>query len=293
MRYTYSVIRFVPDSVRGEFVNIGIIAGSDAAGDWRIKTLPQKSHASKFDHDKVLPRVMERITALEMEIDAFEQSTESLLDEIGLRTTIDEEWLNRLVVESANLIQFSQPQPIIAQSAQHAIELLWDSLIYVHERRTLEYESKHRIRSQTLSAFREANIDTRRNVKQKKRLQTKRGMYHDIDYTVHNGHAVYLTQIWSFQTPKADEMLDDIMSWAWTIRDLRTGDGGVIIVDREELSVSPSIKVAAAYIPGDSKIEREAKIIFTDQDVQADFYTIDQLPEVGKTAASLLGITSL
>ena len=33
MRYVYSVVRFVPDPIKGEFVNVGLIAGTP--GDQR------------------------------------------------------------------------------------------------------------------------------------------------------------------------------------------------------------------------------------------------------------------
>ena len=34
MRFVYSLVRFVPDPARGEFVNVGAIAGSEESSDW-------------------------------------------------------------------------------------------------------------------------------------------------------------------------------------------------------------------------------------------------------------------
>ncbi len=37
MRYVYSLVRFVPDPARGEFVNVGAIAGSEDGAEWQIR----------------------------------------------------------------------------------------------------------------------------------------------------------------------------------------------------------------------------------------------------------------
>lgn len=39
MKYIYFIVWFVFDLVKGEFVNIGLIVGSDEIGDWRIEII--------------------------------------------------------------------------------------------------------------------------------------------------------------------------------------------------------------------------------------------------------------
>ena len=37
MRYLYSVVRFVPDPARGEYVNVAAILGSEETGEWDVR----------------------------------------------------------------------------------------------------------------------------------------------------------------------------------------------------------------------------------------------------------------
>ncbi len=39
MRYEYSILRFVPDPVRGEFVNVAAIVRSDDSEEWRLRVV--------------------------------------------------------------------------------------------------------------------------------------------------------------------------------------------------------------------------------------------------------------
>jgi len=40
MTYHYSMLRFVPDPARAEFVNLGAIVGDEESGDWDVRRLP-------------------------------------------------------------------------------------------------------------------------------------------------------------------------------------------------------------------------------------------------------------
>jgi hypothetical protein len=46
MRYVYSVVRYVPNPASGEFVNIGVIAGSDETGDWSLRQAGNQRRAT-------------------------------------------------------------------------------------------------------------------------------------------------------------------------------------------------------------------------------------------------------
>ena len=51
MRYMYSVIRFVPDPIRGEFVNVGVLAGSDESSEWDLRMVESLKRAGDVDSD--------------------------------------------------------------------------------------------------------------------------------------------------------------------------------------------------------------------------------------------------
>ena len=47
-KYAYALLRFVPDPIKGEFVNIGIIAGSDEEDRWEIRTIDRAGRATQL-----------------------------------------------------------------------------------------------------------------------------------------------------------------------------------------------------------------------------------------------------
>ncbi len=66
MRFLYSVIRFVPDPVRGEFINIGIIVGVVTNADdpnmgniWKFRLTEDWGRAARVDEYSLLPATQE------------------------------------------------------------------------------------------------------------------------------------------------------------------------------------------------------------------------------------------
>jgi len=55
----YSLIRYVPDPARGEFVNVGAIAGSEDAGDWQVRQLQNPARARALGGRLTLDAVAE------------------------------------------------------------------------------------------------------------------------------------------------------------------------------------------------------------------------------------------
>ena len=49
MKHVYSLIRYVPDPVRGEFINVGAIAGCDESSEWEIRQVANPARARRID----------------------------------------------------------------------------------------------------------------------------------------------------------------------------------------------------------------------------------------------------
>lgn len=108
----WSLIRYVPNAITGEFVNVGVIAGRDddwacrVAVDWtRAAALDlngTKDHARTFIHDDI-----ERTIA-----------------------TASDEWLSELPQEGGrSIVQVTAPMPVAADTAARAIELVYPHLV--------------------------------------------------------------------------------------------------------------------------------------------------------------------
>ena len=115
MRYIYSVLRFVPNIARGEFINIGIIVGSDEGG-WRARIVSNTRHARKIDEYDILPKVMD-------EAAKFTSSETTILD------TMTEDRLIELTEDQRSVLQYSPALPIVDRSTDGALGTLWPILI--------------------------------------------------------------------------------------------------------------------------------------------------------------------
>src|SRR5438445_3086798 len=71
MRYVYSVARFVPDPIRGECVNLGVIVGSDRSCEWAIRTGEPSKTARALDRRRLLPPVVAHLERIAGTIDQY------------------------------------------------------------------------------------------------------------------------------------------------------------------------------------------------------------------------------
>jgi hypothetical protein len=126
MRYVYSVVRFVPDPGRGEFVNVGAIAGSEDASEWRLRQIGNPVRARRMDDRGSLEAVWAFLDRVGHDMDAYDRSQETLFES---EVELSEAWLEQLFVEHRNVVQLSPPAPLVADSAEEALERVFDQLI--------------------------------------------------------------------------------------------------------------------------------------------------------------------
>ena len=109
MRYTYSVIRFVPDPVRGEFVNVGVLAGSDESSEWELRTVENLKRARAVDDKGLLGLVWSFVNDIGRKADRYAEAVQtSFFDETD--DGLSEEWLHVLPeIESHLRLDITEP----------------------------------------------------------------------------------------------------------------------------------------------------------------------------------------
>jgi hypothetical protein len=253
MRFVYSVIRFVPDPARGEFVNIGAIAGSDAAGEWDVRTLSNKKRARYIDDHAILGRVVGIVEDIGRRLDRASQGSEPLLE---TEEQPSEGWLTRLAAEYNNTLQFSRPLPIVAESTEEVLDFAFSELLLEPTSTRLGYKSKNVAFHRARAAYTDGGV--RPDVELIERAPVETIHYHDrFDFLVANGSAVQLAQAWSFQLPDQEELIRDLKAWAWTVRDIRI-EGGSVLTTRRRIEVPKDVDVAAIYIASSPGASTEA-----------------------------------
>ncbi|MEV8639088.1 DUF3037 domain-containing protein [Streptosporangium sp. NPDC051023] len=111
-RYLYSVVRCLPHPWTGEFVNVGVIAGSDD-GDWTVKPIDLSPRARDFVGAAALGVAAEFLQRLQVECETSRPG---------------EAWLVRLYEEHRNTIQLSPPMPVLADGPEAAAGVILDDL---------------------------------------------------------------------------------------------------------------------------------------------------------------------
>jgi Protein of unknown function (DUF3037) len=135
---------------RGEFVNIGAIAGSDEAAEWELRLVSNLSRAQALDDRGVLATAFAYAAGLEDHIAALD-----MLPETGGPEPISSSMLLRRATEMQNIIQFSQPAPVAECSAEAALDLVFDQLVLDLTRKSFQFEKKHRAQGAARKAYRE------------------------------------------------------------------------------------------------------------------------------------------
>jgi len=281
MAYNFALIRFVPDPARGEFVNIGAVAGDEDAADWGVRWISNYTRANAMDSANLLPAAKAFTATLD---DRFADVDTPRLD-TDLPTI---EWLERISAEMNNVVQVSEPAPVVADSAEAALDLVFERLLVDPARVTYRFRKKHQAQAAARRAYR-ANGVPAEAIKPRARVSS-RAYEFEFDFAVHNGSAVQLVQCWSFELPNQAELTEQVKAWAWMAHEIR-GNGGNL--NSYGVEVPNDIDIAAVYIPpmaGDNSAFGEAESAFDELGVSAAVY--DAADVIGAEAAHRLGVVA-
>ncbi len=286
MPFQFSLIRFVPDPARGEFVNIGAIAGSDEAREWELRLVSNLSRAKALDDRGVLSKAFAYAAELEDHIAALD-----LLPETGGPEPISAELLRRRAREMKNIVQFSPPAPVVADSAEIALERVFDQLVLDAARKSFPFEKKHRAQGATRHAYQVAHVDTNAV---RERAPVRSGVFDGVfDFAVHNGRVVQLVQCWSFQLPNQLDLAEQVKAWSWLVHEVRRA-GGALSTSEGDVLIPAELDIFAVAIPPlastASPAYEEARVAFEENDVIE--LTPDKAHLLGEQAAAALTTTA-
>ena len=283
MRHVYSIVRYVPNVASGERVNLGLLAGSDAARRWALRIVRGQSRARRLGGGaNGLSAVFDYLRRLSADIESWSAHEAGRAPTATDLEECSEAWLRELVDRQRGIVQFSPPLPVDAASAESAISVLWPALIAEPAARVLFAASppepgahtRKTAKDSVRRVFREAGI-AKEYLRTGTRIDAGRHSA-PMDFAVHNGAAAFLAHCWSFRVQRKRQLLNNILSWAWAVRSLRTS-GGTLSPEGGAASEAPKdIGLAVVYVPPDTAdAEAEeafgtAMGIFEDPDVKAD-----------------------
>lgn len=286
MRYVYSVVRFVPDPARGEFINVGAIVGSEESSEWQLRQLENPKRARSVDDHRTLPIVWSFLDNVGRIIDDFDEAVNQVTDP---NVELSEDWLKQLYIDHQNIVQLSPPTPMVAISAEEALEHVFEELIVDPARERRGTQNKHTALAAVRRSYR-ANQVGKDNLRERVTLETRHNHREKVDFAVTNGRVVQLTHTWSFQVANQDELAEHVKAWGWTLRDAREYGGKLLTPDAVGLQVDEGVDVEVVYVEprrGESAPAwDDALSVF--QALDAHIVPLENADQVGRAAYELL-----
>ena len=253
MRYVYSLIRYCPRPGNGEYVNVGAIVGSDETADWEIRNVSNPARARQLgQHGPSLAAVFGAMAQFGQDLEDHRLAADfSLPDTTG----ISESWLWEQHHRCQNVLQFSEPFPLKAESAQEGLDMIFEDLVLdgpdTASARATGYRNKATAKSALRSAFSHVGVPAasiRESLDLEARLVSG-SVACPIDFLVFNGKAVQVTQAVSFQLPNQEALARDLRSWTLGVAALRNArDNAVAIVGGRSIQVPSLVDVEVLYI---------------------------------------------
>lgn len=285
MRFVYSVVRFVPDPARGEFVNVGAIVGSEESSEWQLRQVENPARARLLDDRRSLDAVWSFLDRVGRAIDEYERATETLFD---IDIELSEKWLERLYVEHRNVVQLSPPHADDRGDRRRRArkDLRGDGRRPGPPHPSFPQEARRSCRdADGLPGAR------RTQGRQPPRAGHARHGYHEgFDFAVTNGRALQLTQTWSFQVPDQDLLSEQVKAWGWTVQDVQAEGGKISTAGGTEFEVARDVDIEVVFVPPaagqDSPALRDAVAVFDTLGVT--HRSLDAADAVGLLADQLL-----
>lgn len=236
MKYDYSVVRFVPDTFRAEFVNVGLIVGNPETGEWRTKRVSNAARARAIRNDAELSAVWDYLDRVDELVDAGED------DAAPTPATPGPGWLADEHHRLRNLVQLSRPRPVSADSVDDAMAFLWGRMIVDPANQTKA--TTHQARGALRRAYLGAEIDASL-IHESCRARIGRQDV-PLDFVIANGHVAQLAHAFTFRGSAPATTVQRLKAWSWTIRDVRDRGGWVVISTDE-----PQPQVVDSGVPID------------------------------------------
>jgi hypothetical protein len=284
-RYLYALVRCVPDPRTGEYINIGAIAGNPKTGDWAVRQVTSDRRALKLAGAFELAAVHGLLARVEEEID----SRHNLL-ELGEGEPLSAEWLERLHHDHRNVVQLSVPTPMIAESAETALDLIFSRLIIDPVSQPRDFITKHRVLAELREAYWRADVDPKL-IRPKVELFVGSRVHTPVDFAVANGRALQLTQAWSFQRGGVAEIATQVKAWGYALNRVKDGEAARVIAADNHVSelgkdVDLQVAVAPPRTDDQRRVYEEAEQVFAELNVAV--HSLDEVDAIGSRAAELV-----
>ncbi|MBI1378653.1 MAG: DUF3037 domain-containing protein [Frankiales bacterium] len=252
--HQYSVISCYPNPSTGERMNLGVIAGSPTSGEWGLRLLKDQRRVARFAGANALGACLGVVAELTEQVAANDEALES-----GMESPLGPTWLSALSADYNNLVQFSQPTSVMADSLEEALDRAFR--FRLEEPRRREASEGWLTRNTLKAAQREALSEVPPGIlREGSELLVGASVSSRLDFAVANGHAVLLTHGWSFLVGGVADVGTQVKAWAYAIERLRGSEPARLLNSDGSLSQVPGdIRLAVLMSGADTGEQRDVR----------------------------------
>lgn len=241
--YESWILRYVPDPVRGEFVNVGVLVGSDGA-DWAIRSMSSFARANRLGGNASLIRPV--LNTLGTRVSVTNDRTPSSFQ--GFREMASVRPLSELAIADLsahynNALQISPPMPAYGTSADEVASMLFTHLVLENIR-----EPHSRPRTQMLNDFAKALTRSWRGENALPLLRNPvvriGRQRQSFDFALHDNKVEQIAHVISLNRKDLALVEQEISAWNFNVRLIRD-DGGMLEAHKSK---------ADFFVPSDTPI---------------------------------------
>lgn len=289
-RYTYSIVRYVPSVVRGECMNVALIAGSDETREYDMLVLtPGNAKLRQIGGSaKVINQFLQPLQEL---VDDSERYYMGAANQPPSRL-LSEELLGRMSQDRRSSVQLTPPLPLIADSLQAAVAMVRESFFPPLESRAWPEVTKTDVRSHVRDSLSTQELIRHRDFRENVQARAK-GLSDKLDFVLSNGKPRMLIQGFSFFQMDLERVRDEVRSWAYFIGRVRAGEATLTpIADLDPVAVPQDVAVHAICAAPDrtreglADLQEEVASIMKQADAKQ--WGMQDTAEVAKQAKELL-----
>ena len=278
-RFVYSVLRYMPDAGKGEFVNIGALAGSEDLDQWDIRLTNHWTRVRALHRSASRACVLDLLRPLLMVVEENEKGSEG--------SELSESVLRALSSDPRSAVQVAPPLALLAEDVDAALDQVFAQLVPEGERQARGV-GRRTVRRQLRAAFLAANLTQGQDFRENVQVVAERGFDGGMDVAITNGQVKGFVQAWSFDVQDRDGLRDEIRSWGYLVEKVRAGRSVILVGDRE-IEVATDAAVDAVYVaPTDEADATYADALRVFEDLQVTHQPVERARDVAQHALELL-----
>lgn len=248
MYYQYWIVRYVPDPIRGEFVNIALLVGQDGQ-DWAFRQVTSLQRATRIGGDPTiatywLRELQSMVNSLNIRRAPNPEPLLTALADSG--ENISAAVVGRLAARLNNAVQISSPFPLVAESAQAGIAMLFNHLVADPQVQPRELFGT-RVGKYVSEQFRrELPEGSRASILNRPHVLVG-SVPRTANFAVTDFKVEQITNTWSFNLSDVDKVSTEIQAWVAHMNRLRARGGVLESKGRPPLTIPGDVQLRVVY----------------------------------------------